>query len=58
MITGEKVAGTKGGTMNTNVTRGVPGSLARIGRRVVALVAECNYAQTRLTSARNTPAHF
>jgi hypothetical protein len=44
--------------MNTNVTPGVPGSLARIGRRVVALVAECNYAQTRLTSARNTPAHF
>jgi hypothetical protein len=44
--------------MNTTVTRGVPGSLARIGRRVAALVAECNYAQTRLTSARNTPAHF
>jgi hypothetical protein len=44
--------------MNTNVTRDVPGSLARIGRRVAALVAECNYAQTRLTSARNTPAHF
>jgi hypothetical protein len=58
MITGEKIAGTEGGTMNTNVTRSVPGSLARIGRRVAALVAECNYAQTRLTSARNTPAHF
>jgi hypothetical protein len=29
--------------------------LARIGRRVAAIVAECNYAQTRLTSLRNTP---
>ena len=44
--------------MNTNVTQGVPGPLARIGRRLAAIVAECNDAQTRLTSARNTPAHF
>ena len=44
--------------MNTNMTHGVPGPLARIGRRLATLVAECNYAQTRLTSARNTPAHF
>jgi hypothetical protein len=58
MMTGEEIAGNRGGTMNTNVTRHVPGPLARIGRRVAALVAECNYAQTRLASARNTPAHF
>jgi hypothetical protein len=32
--------------------------LARIGRRIAALVAECNYAQTRMTSSRNTPEHF
>ena len=44
--------------MNTNVTQGVPGPLARIGRRFAALIAECNYAQARLTSARNTPAQF
>jgi hypothetical protein len=44
--------------MNHNVTQGVPGPLARIGRRLAAIVAECNYAQTRLTSSRNTPAHF
>jgi len=44
--------------MNHNVTQGEPGPLARIGRRLAAIVAECNYAQTRLTSARNTPAHF
>jgi len=44
--------------MNTNVTQGVTGLLARIGRRLAAIVAECNDAQTRLTSARNTPAHF
>jgi hypothetical protein len=44
--------------MKHNVTQGVPGPLARIGRRVAAIVAECNYAQTRVTSPRNTPAHF
>ena len=41
--------------MNTTVAHGVWGSLERIGRRVRAIVAECNYAQTRLTSLRNTP---
>ena len=41
--------------MNHHVTQGVQGSLARIGRRVAAIVAECNYAQTRLASPRNTP---
>ena len=41
--------------MNHHVTQGVRAPLARIGRRVAAIVAECNYAQTRLTSLRNTP---
>ena len=44
--------------MNYHVTRGVRAPLARIGRRVAAIVAECNYAQTQLTSARNTPERF
>ena len=44
--------------MNHNVTQGVRGPLARIGRRVAAIVAECNYAQTRMTSPRNTPERF
>jgi hypothetical protein len=37
--------------MNRNV-------LARIRRHVAAFVAECNYAQSRLTSPRHTPEHF
>ena len=44
--------------MNHNMTQGIRGPLARIGRRVAAIVAECNYAQTRLTSLRNTPVRF
>jgi hypothetical protein len=44
--------------MNRKLTQGVPGPLAHIGRRVAAIVAECNYAQTRLTSPRNTPVRF
>ena len=44
--------------MNHHVTQGARASLARIGRRVAAIVAECNYAQTRLTSLRDTPARF
>ena len=44
--------------MNHNVTQGVRGPLARIARRVAAIVTECNYAQTRVTSLRNTPARF
>jgi hypothetical protein len=58
MVTGEGMAGNGGGTMNHNLTQGVRGPLARIGRRLAAIVAECNYAQTRLTSSRDTPAHF
>jgi hypothetical protein len=55
MVTGEELTRTRGGTMNHNVTQGVRSPLARIARRVGAFVAECNYAQTRLTSLRNTP---
>ena len=44
--------------MNHNVTQDVRGPLARIGRRVAAIVAECNYAQTRLASPQHTPEHF
>jgi hypothetical protein len=58
MVTGEEMAGNRGGTMNHNVTHDVRGSLARIGRRVAAIVAECNYAQTQVSSLRNTPARI
>ena len=44
--------------MNHNETHGAQGPLARIARRVAAIVAECNYAATRLTISRNTPSHF
>jgi hypothetical protein len=44
--------------MNHNVTQGAGGPLARIGRRVAAIVAECNYAATRVTILRNTPSLF
>ena len=44
--------------MNHNLTHGIAGPLARIGRRVAAIVAECNYAQNQLTSLRNTPERF
>jgi hypothetical protein len=58
MVTAEEMAGNRGGTMNQNVTQGARGPLARIGRRVAAIIAECNYAQTRVSSLRNTPARF
>lgn len=44
--------------MNRDITQGRRGPLARFGRRVAAIVAECNYAATRLTSLRNTPERF
>jgi hypothetical protein len=44
--------------MNHILTPDTRGPLARFGRRVVAIVAECNYAQTRLTSLRNTPSSY
>jgi hypothetical protein len=57
-VTGEEMAGNQGGMMNHNVTQDVRGPLARIGQRIAAFVAEVNYAQTRLTSPRNTPERF
>jgi hypothetical protein len=44
--------------MNRNVTQDVQGPLARIRQRVAAIVAECNYAQTRLASSQHTPEHY
>jgi hypothetical protein len=44
--------------MNHNVMQGRRGPLARVGRRLAAIVAECNYAQTQLVSLRNTPERF
>lgn len=44
--------------MNHHVTQGVRAPLARIGRRVAAIVAECNYAATRVTILRSTPSLF
>jgi len=44
--------------MNRNVTQGKRGPLARIGQHVAAIVAWCNYAQTRMTSLRYTPERF
>jgi len=41
--------------MSSTVT---PGPLARIGRRVAAIIADCNYAMDRLTSLQNTPERF
>ena len=44
--------------MNHHVTQGVRAPLARIGRRIAAIVAECNYAQAQLINPRNTSARF
>ena len=44
--------------MNQTVTQDARSPLARFGRRVAAFVAECNYAQTRVDSLRNTPAAY
>ena len=44
--------------MNRNVTQGVGGPMARIGLRVAAIVAECNYAATRMSNLRSTPSLF
>jgi hypothetical protein len=57
-VTGDEITGNLGGMMNHNLRPGLRGPLARIGRRVAAIVAECNYVQTRMTSLRNTPARF
>ena len=39
--------------MNHNVTQGIRFPVARVRRRVAAIVAECRSAQTQLTSLRN-----
>jgi hypothetical protein len=44
--------------MSHNMTHGVRGLLGRIGWRVRAVVAECNYTQTQLTSWRSTPGAY
>jgi len=44
--------------VNHNLTQDARGPLARIGRRVAAIVAECNDAQTRVLSLRDTPARI
>lgn len=36
-----------------HITQSPRGPLGRIGWRVRAIVAECNYAQTRLSNLRN-----
>jgi hypothetical protein len=58
MVTGEELAGNRGGTMNHTVTQSARGPLARFSQRVTAFVAECNYAQSRVSSLRNTPAAY
>ena len=44
--------------MNHHMPQDARSPLARIGRRIAAIVAECNYATTRMTILRNTPVHF
>ena len=44
--------------MNTAASHKNRHSFASVIDAVAAVVAECNYAQTRLTSLRNTPARF
>jgi hypothetical protein len=58
MVTGEQIAANRGVTMTHTVRQGIQGPLARIGRRVAAIVTECNYAQTRVSSLRNTPSAY
>jgi hypothetical protein len=44
--------------MNHSLKQGRRGRVARISRRVAAIVAECNYAQAQLASLRDTPERF
>jgi len=44
--------------MNTTSARQNRRPFALVTDAVAAVVAECNYAQTRMTSLRNTPARF
>ncbi|HEY0716495.1 MAG TPA: hypothetical protein VGD68_02670 [Streptosporangiaceae bacterium] len=43
--------------MNTK-THSTQGPLARFGQRMIALVAELNYAQNRVANAQHTPEHY
>jgi hypothetical protein len=58
MVKGKEIAAPRGGTMNRTMTQDIQGPLARIRRRVIAFVAECNYAQSRLASSQHTPEHY
>jgi hypothetical protein len=44
--------------MKRTMSQSGRGRLVRVGRRIVAVVAECNYAQTQLISLRSTPERF
>jgi hypothetical protein len=44
--------------MSHTVRQGARNPLAHFTQRVAAFVAECNYAQTRVTSLRNTPGAY
>jgi hypothetical protein len=44
--------------MNRNVTQSAQSPLARVGRRIAAIIAECNYADLRTSSLRDTPAAY
>jgi len=44
--------------MTPNVTHGLRAPLARVGRHIAAVIAECNHAQARLTSLRDTPGAY
>jgi hypothetical protein len=44
--------------MSHNKTQSTLGPLARFGRRIAAIVAECNYAQNRVASLCNTPGAY
>jgi hypothetical protein len=54
IVTGDEIAGNQGGTMKKSVW----GPLVHVGQRVAALVAECNYAQTRLVTLQRTQSRF
>ena len=58
MVTGKAGRILRGGTVNRQQTHRSQGAFARFGHRVAAIVHELNYAQTRLTSSRNTPERF
>lgn len=44
--------------MNSHMAQGKRRPAGRIGRRVAAIITECNYASRQLASLRNTPERF